>query len=113
MRSAVENLTKQLSDQVLAEGGYAVRHGGFVHDFGPALLDGSDNEMENPSVYAFLCLFPYGVGGLEAKRSVPVSFTEHVRWCLQHYDTRFRRDFLFAFWAMCIEQKCCDPTNSQ
>jgi hypothetical protein len=105
LRSAVENLTSQLKKQVLAEGGYAVRHGGFACDFGPALSGDLGGDVENSSVYAFPCLFPYGTGGLEAKRRVPVSFTEHVRWCLQHYDPRFRRDILFAFWAMSIEQK--------
>jgi hypothetical protein len=105
MRSAVENLTGHLRSQMISEGGYAVRHGSFARDFGPALSGSAGDEMENPSVYAFPCLFPYGVGGLEAKRTVQVSFTAHVRWCLQHYDPRFRRDFMFAFWAMCIEQK--------
>jgi hypothetical protein len=35
---------------------------------------------------AFLCLFPYGEGGIEAARLVKVDFGEHVRWALRYHD---------------------------
>lgn len=109
MLSAIKNLKKELGEHMSAEGGYAVRHGGFARDFG--YLKGGENkshdavEDENPSAWTFPLLFPYGVGGLEAKRSVPVSFMEHTRVCLQHYDRRFRRDHMFSYWSMSIQQK--------
>ncbi|KAF8603659.1 hypothetical protein BDV93DRAFT_442049 [Ceratobasidium sp. AG-I] len=109
MLSAIKNLKKELGDRMSAEGAYAVRHGGFARDFG-YLKRGEDtsedtHEDENPSAWTFPSLFPYGVGGLEAKRAVPVSFMEHTRVCLQHYDRRFRRDHMFPYWSMSIQQK--------
>ncbi|CCO35196.1 DNA repair and recombination protein pif1,mitochondrial [Rhizoctonia solani AG-1 IB] len=107
MHSALKKLTPEVQEQITNEGGYIVRHGGFARDFGPALSKQSgDADYEpNPSVYTFPHLFPYGVGGLEARREVPVSFVEHVRCLLQRRDFRFRKDSVFPFWAMSLEQK--------
>jgi hypothetical protein len=107
MRSALKKLTPDVQQQMLAEGGYLIRHGGFARDFGPATSTQhtSEDEEPNPSVYAFPHLFPYGTGGLEAKREVPVSFVEHIRCLLQRSDMRFRKDPVFPFWALSIEQK--------
>ncbi|KEP46117.1 putative ATP-dependent DNA helicase pif1, partial [Rhizoctonia solani 123E] len=107
LRNATKKLTPELQEQMMDEGGYLIRHGGFARDFGPAAFKQSNQEedKENPSVYIFPHLFPYGVGGLEAKREVPVSFVEHVRCLLQRCDTRFRKDSVFPFWALALEQK--------
>ncbi|CCO34495.1 ATP-dependent helicase RRM3 [Rhizoctonia solani AG-1 IB] len=107
MRSALEKLTPETQIQMTNEGGYVVRHGGFARDFGPALSASTEDARDepNPSVYIFPHLFPYGVGGLEAKRKVPVSFVAHVRCLLQRHDFRFRKDSIFAFWALSLEQK--------
>lgn len=103
MLSAIENLRQELGQQMTHEGGYAVRHGGFARDFGQLRRGGNANEespeeMENPSAWTFPTLFPYGVGGLEANRPVPVTFAEHSRVLLQNHDRRFRTDRVFPFW---------------
>lgn len=109
MLSAIENLRQEMGEQMTYEGGYAVRHGGFARDLAPRQGDGTTGEStpedENLSAWTFPTLFPYGIGGLEAQRLVPVSFTEHTRVCLQHHDRRFRKDHTFPFWAMSIQQK--------
>ncbi|EUC67452.1 ATP-dependent DNA helicase PIF1, partial [Rhizoctonia solani AG-3 Rhs1AP] len=107
MRSALKKLTPELQEQMTDEGGYLIRHGEFARDFGPALSkrQEEDKEEPNPSVYIFPHLFPYGVGGLETRREVPVSFVEHIRCLLQRRDTRFRKDSVFPFWALSLEQK--------
>jgi uncharacterized protein YfiM (DUF2279 family) len=107
MESAIKNLRKDIGQQISLEGGYLVKPGSFARDFGRPPPDGSpqESEYQNPSAYTFPLLFPYGVGGLEDARSVSVSFTEHARWCLQHYDNRFRKHFMFTFWVLTIEQK--------
>lgn len=92
---------------MLQEGGYTIRHGGFARDFGAPRPGGGDcsNKEENPSCFTFPFLFPYALGGLEAKKKVPVSFTEHTRWCLQYHDGRFRKHPTFPFWSFSIQQK--------
>ncbi|KDN39958.1 hypothetical protein RSAG8_08407, partial [Rhizoctonia solani AG-8 WAC10335] len=107
MRSAVDKLAPSVQQHMNNEGAYLIRHGGFARDFGPSTSKqhAEGEEEPNPSVYAFPHLFPYGVGGLEARREVQVSFTEHVRCLLQRNDTRFRKDPAFPFWALSLEQK--------
>ncbi|KAG8689870.1 hypothetical protein FRC11_000092, partial [Ceratobasidium sp. 423] len=79
MRSAMKKLTANIQEQMINEGGYLVRHGGFARDFGPAFFKQADQDKDepNPSTHVFPHLFPYGVGGLEAKREIPVTFIEH------------------------------------
>lgn len=106
MRIALENLERQ------GEGGYAVRHSrNAVSDFGQSRGAEAGGSAEggvrrrNPMVAAFPCLFPYGRGGMEMKRKVPVSFSQHVRWALQYYDRRFATHHSFPFVAFGIQQK--------
>ena len=89
------------------EGAYAVRHGRqAVSDFGrPRSGEEVNPNRDNFFEKAFPCLFPYGVGGIEADREVGVGFLEHIRWCLQYNDRRFRRHETFAFVAFGIHQR--------
>ena len=95
------------------EGGYAVRHGRQpVSDFPPRTdceeQDGDGGcPAEQPNFFekAFPCLYPYGQGGLESKRPVPLDFPEHIRWSLQHFDRRFRKHEIFPFIVFGISQR--------
>jgi hypothetical protein len=89
------------------EGAYAVRYGRqLVRDFGrPRIGEVIDSNRDNFFEKAFPCLFPYGVGGIEADREVTVDFLEHVRWTLQYHDRRFRRHESYAFVAFGIHQR--------
>jgi hypothetical protein len=83
------------------EGAYAVRRGTKpVRDY-PVAEDSEGNFFEK----AFPCLFPYGEGGIERQRRVPVGFTENVRWALQYWDRRFRVHETFPFVAFGIAQR--------
>ena len=85
------------------EGGYAVRHGNVpLNDFGET-VEGLGGR--NPLAAAFPVLFPYGVGGIEAPRTVKVSLKEHARWALQYHDCRFATHHSFPFVAFVIIQK--------
>lgn len=97
-----------------SEGGYLVRHGRrAVRDFGPARTarlhevneDTKSEDNTNLFERAFPTLFPYGVGGIEAQRSVVVPFTEHVQWALRYHDRRFRTHETFSFMAFGIQQR--------
>ncbi|KAH7924255.1 hypothetical protein BV22DRAFT_1047590 [Leucogyrophana mollusca] len=89
------------------ESGYVVQHSRFpVSDFGkPRSGDAADEGKPNPLAAAYPKLFPYGVGGIEAKRRKTVGFDEHIRWALQYYDRRFRIHHSFPFVAFSIQQK--------
>jgi hypothetical protein len=92
------------------EGGYLVRHGRCpVNDFGcpNETAEGTDTDLDRPNLFekAFPCLFPYGTGGIEADRLVPVDFRDHVRWALQYFDNRFRKHESFPFLAFGILQR--------
>ncbi|KAG9093512.1 hypothetical protein FS749_014256 [Ceratobasidium sp. UAMH 11750] len=89
------------------EGAYAVRHGGLVNTFGqpPAGAPPPDPNRHNYWEKAFPLLYPYGVGGIEHDRPVPLSFIEHVRWSLQYFDRRFRLHHTFMFVAYGIYQR--------
>ena len=86
---------------------YAVRHGlQPVSDFPTRSADGRGTLLShNLFERAFPCLFPYGEGGLESPRIVPVSFQEHVKWCLRYHDRRFRTNETFPFVAFGIQRK--------
>ena len=89
------------------EGGYAVRHSRQpVSDF-PSV--GDDNhcptDQHNFFEKAFPCLYPYGRGGLESTRPVPLDFPEHIRWSLQYFDRRFRKHETFPFIVFGISQR--------
>jgi hypothetical protein len=102
------------------EGAYAVRHGTTpVNDFGyrpkrgynannnntSEMPSDSDSEQPNFSARAFPILFPYGVGGLEEPRPVPIEFKAHVRWTLRYHDQRFRRHETYPFVVFGITQR--------
>ena len=81
------------------EGGYAVRYGKTpITDFG-------QNATQNPLAAAFLVLFPYGIGGVEAERKVKLSLREHAQWALQYYDRRFAMHHSFPFVLFALVQK--------
>jgi hypothetical protein len=89
---------------------YAVRHGKRpVKDFGK--INGSreqaiDNQLHGSNYKkAFPCIFPWGRGGIDVIREVPVSFNEHIKWALQYFDRRFRIHETFPFVAFGIAQK--------
>lgn len=75
------------------EGSYAVRHGSQpVNDFGhPKQGEPVDPDRFNFFEQAYLCLYPFGCGGIEGNQPVQVGFNEHVQWALQYHDRRFRR----------------------
>jgi len=95
------------------EGAYAVRHGRDpVSDFPPRpeeKVDKSSGSVTSthPNFFekAFPCLFPYGLGGLEADRPVQVNFRDHIKWALQYFDHRFRKHETFPFVCFGISQR--------
>ncbi|KIJ13524.1 hypothetical protein PAXINDRAFT_13640 [Paxillus involutus ATCC 200175] len=94
------------------EGGYAVRHGRHpVNDFGQPhqneQSEAGEAEQNQPNFFekAYPCLFPYGEGGIEGQREVPVDFGDHVRWALRHHDHRFRKHKTFPFVTFGIQQR--------
>ena len=95
------------------EGAYAVRHGRDpVSDFPPLsnnkdCQSGSTDPSAEPNFFekAFPCLFPYGLGGVEAHRPVKVDFRDHIKWALQYFDRRFRKHETFPFVCFGISQR--------
>ena len=94
------------------EGAYAVRHGRKpVNDFGRPLE--KDNllketiDFDRPNYFerAFPCLFPFGLGGIEAPQPNEVPFGEHIKWALRYHDRRFRKHETFPFVAFGIQQR--------
>ena len=90
-------------NDITKEGGYAVRHGmAPLDDFGETV---EAQGGRNPLAAAFPVLFPYGVGGIEAPRTVKVGLKEHARWALQYHDRRFATHHTFPFVVFAIIQK--------
>ena len=60
---------------------------------------GDKSSAQAPNLFerAYPCLFPYGVGGIEAPQPVEVDFPSHVRWALQYSDRRFQKHETFPF----------------
>ena len=95
------------------EGAYAVRHEQVpVSDFPPRPKDGDsqDDGPDTPATpnfikRAFPCLFPYGLGGIDAHRPVEINFPSHVRWTLQYFDCHFRKHETFPFVCFGISQR--------
>lgn len=77
-----------------------------VPDF-PPLERTVDNYWEK----AFPLLYPYGTGGIEAKRPVKLSLLDQTRWSLEQHDRRFRVHQLFVFVA-CNQQQRRDCLTS-
>ncbi|KIO10905.1 hypothetical protein M404DRAFT_21123 [Pisolithus tinctorius Marx 270] len=85
------------------EGGYVVCHSVRpIGDFGKNTIE---NGTPNPLAAAFLCLFPYGLGGVEAECSINVSLCEHARWAMQYYDRHFVVHHAFPFMIFAMIQK--------
>ena len=54
---------------------------------------------------AFPCLYPWGKGGIERTRAVPLDFPGHVKWSLQYFDWHFRKHETFPYVCFGISQK--------
>jgi hypothetical protein len=66
------------------------------------------NEFFNPSLFPMLypTLFPYGIGGVEDKRrTVAISFENHIKHFLSLADRRFQEHYSFIFVAFNIIQR--------
>lgn len=91
------------------EGGYLVRHSRRpANDFGqPRRGEQLPVDTECPNFFekAYPCLFPHGLGGLEADRPVEVDFRDHVKWALNYHDRRFGKHETFPFVAFGIAQR--------
>ena len=91
-----------LSDP-LKEGGYVVRHSRHaLDDFGETVAHAGGR---NPLAAAFPVLFPYGVGSIEASRTIKVGVKAHTQWALQYHDQWFATHHSFAFVLFGILQK--------
>ncbi|KAF8441323.1 hypothetical protein L210DRAFT_3644628 [Boletus edulis BED1] len=100
-----ERMKYALANQQDSEGGYIVRHGVKpLSEFGTGRGDRTA-PTENPLAATYPVLFPYGIGGIEAKRERKVGFEEHVRWALQYHDQRFWTHHSFPFVTFAIVQK--------
>jgi Helitron helicase-like domain at N-terminus/PIF1-like helicase len=71
------------------------RGGSFVTDY------------DNPELFPgmFPTLFPCGIGGIEAERTIPISFRQHVNYLLSLHDSCFRFHRFFLFVALSIMKK--------
>lgn len=54
---------------------------------------------------AFPYLFPYGTGGFETDRPIPVSYVEHACWAMRYVDGRFARNITFLCLVFNVLQK--------
>jgi hypothetical protein len=88
------------------EGLYGIRHGfNPVSDFPSAPPSEEGPRSSNLFEKAFPCLYPYGRGGIEAARPVPIELKDHAQWSLRYYDRRFRKHETFPFFAFGILQR--------
>jgi hypothetical protein len=55
------------------------------------------NSNPNHILGAFPVLFPYGLGGPEVDRPIPISYQSHAQWALQYEDRRFRYNHRYLF----------------
>jgi Helitron helicase-like domain at N-terminus len=89
-----------------SEGPYGIRHGYRpVSDFPSAAHSGEGEKSSKLFERAFPCLYPYGRGGVEAARPVPIALKTHVQWSLRYFDRRFRKHETFPFLAFGILQR--------
>jgi hypothetical protein len=88
------------------EGPYAIRHSyTAVSDFPDQTGSRSGAVASNIFEKAYPCLYPYGHGGIEAKRPVPIDFKVHIKWTMQYFDRRFRTHESFPFFVFGILQR--------
>lgn len=87
------------------DGGYGVRSGRIVSSFG----FNPNSSYDTPESFywerAYPTLYPYGLGGAEIRRPVPLSLSQHVRWSLLYFDKRFRKHSTYPFNAFSILQR--------
>lgn len=89
---------------------YAVLRGGdFVNEYrrrdeSGRVVSCSDVGI-NHLLGAFPYLFPYGIGGFETDRQIPVSYVEHARWAIRYADGRFARNITFLCLVFNVLQK--------
>jgi hypothetical protein len=102
---ALVNLTQR--DR--AEGWAVKRSSDFVNEYPRRDAEGalSEGTSDNPNhlLGTFPCLFPYGRGGFEVDRPIPVPYDAHGRWSIRYSDKRFREDHLFIFQIFGVLQK--------
>lgn len=89
---------------------FAVKRGSdHVNEYGrrddAGILTAGTSDDANHLLGAFPCLFPYGMGGFEVTRPIPLSYAEHARWSLRYADRRFRKDISFVFQLFGVLQK--------
>ncbi|KAG8723929.1 hypothetical protein FRC09_001109 [Ceratobasidium sp. 395] len=89
------------------EYGYAVRYGAPANTFGqpPRGEPPPDPARSNYWEAALPPVYPFGVGGIESDRPVPLSFNDQSRWSLEYHDGRFRYHHSFIFLVFGIMQK--------
>jgi hypothetical protein len=88
------------------EGVYGIRPGRQpISDFPSINNDNEDEDEPNFFERAFPCLFPYGRGGMEARRPRPISLRDHVQWAIQYADHRFRKHVTFPYVVFGIIQR--------
>jgi hypothetical protein len=65
------------------------------------------NDYDNPHLFPgmFPTLFPFGTGGIEAERPIPISFQEHANYLLSLHDPLFKHHRFFLFVALSIIKK--------
>jgi hypothetical protein len=93
---------------------FKIRHGSaFVNEYARTSEDGQRNDggPSNPNhlLGCFPTLFPYGQGGFEITRKVPVEFENHSQYSCAYEDRRFRLDpqFLFQVFGVCQKRQVC------
>jgi hypothetical protein len=89
---------------------FAVKRGGtHVNEYGRRdeagnLTIGTSKDA-NHLLGAFLCLFPYAMGGFEVEQPVMLSYADHMKWSLRFADRWFRKDHNFIFQLFGVLQK--------
>lgn len=82
----------------------------FINEYAridPDTMERTDGGPSDPNhlLGAFPALFPYGKGGFEVHRELPVSYENHAKWALQFADKRFRYDHHFIYQVFGVIQK--------
>lgn len=99
---------------------FAVKRGSsFVNEYGRrdqlGNLTAGTSDDANHLLGAFPCLFPYGMGGFEVSRPIPLSYAEHAKWSLRYADRRFRKDhgFIFQLFGVIQKRQVCSSSCLQ
>jgi Helitron helicase-like domain at N-terminus len=76
-----------------------------VSDFPPRSQTRDFLTESNVYKKAYPCLYPYGCGGIEATRPVAINFKDHIKWSMEYFDRRFRKNETFLFYCFGILQR--------